>query len=250
MRPVLRLLGVTALGLVPLPLAAQDAPPPRVIEVAPDQSIPAPGARLLTVTGEGTSSVAPDIARVQIGVVEESDSAATALDAASARLSAAVEVLTAAGIASEDLQTTAINVSPLYEYDESGRRREPVRFSASSSLTLTVRELDNLGTILDAVTEAGLNSIDSFAFDLSDRAAALDAARTDAIADARTRAETYAAAAGVSLGPLVTLTEGGSEPPPMPMMEARMMDSGASMPVLPGEMEITATVTAVWAFGD
>lgn len=229
-RPALAAL--LALGLA-LPAVAQDSAP----------AMP----RVLTVTGTGHAAVAPDFASVNVGVITEADTAADALRDMSARLDAVMARLVAAGVLPEDMQTSQLMVNPIYDYSGSSSSGLIDGFNASSLLTVRVRDLANLGAVLDAVVQDGANQLNGVMFDLADRRPALDIAREAAVADARHRAELYATAAGVTLGDLVSLSEQLGYGGPAPMYDARIaMEESVPVPIAAGEVNIEASVTMTW----
>ncbi|ARO13970.1 26 kDa periplasmic immunogenic protein [Ketogulonicigenium robustum] len=202
--------------------------------------------RTMTVTGNGTVTLSPDMARVSVGVSADADTAAEAMSSMSADLAAVMAKIEAAGIEARDVQTSAINLSPRYDYPEQGGP-VMVGYNASSSLQLRVRALDTLGSVLDSVVADGANQVTGVSFDVQDSSAAVDEARRNAVADAVARATLYADAAGVTLGTLQTLNEYGNTPRPMPMPEARMMAMAAdAVPVAAGELSISVSVTMVY----
>jgi uncharacterized protein YggE len=120
---------------------------------------------------------------------------------------------------------------------------------ASNVVTIRARDLDRLGALLDAVVTTGANQLNSLTFGLSDPQPATDEARKRAVADARARAALYAEAAGVALGPILSITEGGGYQPPQPMYRRELaMDAG--VPVAGGEVSVSASVTITYAIGE
>lgn len=205
--------------------------------------------RRITVVGEGAVSAAPDMARIQIGVSEEAPTAAEALRKMSGAGESILARLAAAGIEARDVQTSALTLWPRYQSRTDRDLPEIVGFVAETHFGVIVRDLDALGGILDeVVTEGGANTLQSVNFTLSEPRPLRDAARRDAVADGRAKAELFAEAAGVALGALLTLDEESSGFAPAPLMEMRMMDaSGGSVPVAEGEVTIEARVTLVYA---
>lgn len=206
--------------------------------------------RRLVVSGTGEASARPDVAVISAGVVARADSAAAALAENSGAMNRVLEQLRAAGLADEDVQTAQFSVMPLYETPERGARipETPriIGYQVSNQVTARVAELDRLGGILDALVTAGANSINGPSFDLADPEALLDQARDAAVADALAKARRYAAAAGVDLGQIVTIEEGGGyAPPPRPMLRAEAM--AADVPIAPGQTEVAANVTITFA---
>ena len=159
---------------------------------------------------------------------------------------ALLDALEAAGIAAADIQTRRAGLRPVFEQSPNGDAAPvPVAFEADSLLTVKVRDLSVLSGIYGAASEAGATRFDGLRFELSDPAEALAGARGAAVGDARLRAETYAQAAGLTLGSVLEIAEPGSNPRPM---EFRSMaaDMGA-MPVAPGSLTVSAQITVVYA---
>lgn len=210
------------------------------------QEPPAPGAeppRRIVVTGEGRVEAAPDLATLTAGVQTEATDAAAALGATSAAMEGVLAALAAAGIAPQDMQTSQLSVDPLWADDGAGTAR--VRgYSASNLVTVRVRDVARLGAVIDAAGAAGANRVFGIGFEIAEPRAQLDAARERAVADARARAELLARAAGVTLGPVLSIREGGA-PAPGPMFARVEMD--AAPPVAEGVVGIAAQVEIVYA---
>ena len=163
----------------------------------------------LTVTGEGRVAQAPDMASVSLGVTTEGKTAAEALAANSTALAAVMARLTQAGIAPGDLQTSGLSLNPNWQNDSSTGGSRISGYIASNMLTVRVRALDGLGNVLDAAVKDGANTLNGVNFGLADPSPVEAEARKRAVADAKARAAVLAEAAGVTLGPIVTITEGG-----------------------------------------
>jgi uncharacterized protein len=228
------------LALGALAVLVLGAPPAAADEEAP---------RRLVVNGTGEASARPDIAVISAGVVVQADTASAALADNTRAMSAVLEQLRASGLPPEDVQTSQFSVMPLYE----SRRPDPemtqppriVGYQVSNQVTARVRDLERLGAILDALVRAGANSIDGPAFDIADPKQLLEQARDAAVADALAKAERYAAAARVKLGEIISIEEGDFYAPPRPMMRAEAM--AADVPIAPGQTELSASVTIVFA---
>lgn len=198
----------------------------------------------ITVTGEGVVELPPDMATLRLGVVSEARNAADALASNSADMAAVLAFLADAGVAETDIQTSGLTLMPRQDRDAQGRAMT-VGFMASNQVTVRVRDLGRLGGLMDAVVREGANRFDGLQFGLSDMSAALAEARIRAVADARAKAETYSAAAGVTLGPIMTIADqsGGFGP-----MEMRMVAAAAdAVPIAAGALSVTAGVTITWA---
>ncbi len=208
---------------LPLPALAQEVPPP-----------------MITVTGTGVVEAIPDIATLSIGVTTQGETAAVALTANTAALEAVMARLTAAGIEPRDMQTSNLSLNPNWTgYDSSTPTISG--YVAANILTIRVRKLDGIGAVLDAAVADGANTLNGLTFGLADPKPAMDEARKEAVADARARAELLAAAAGVTLGRVVSISEAvpGFDPQPMFRAEA----SAAAVPVAGGELGLSANVT-------
>jgi len=209
----------------------------------------------LTVQGIGEVRAAPDLAVIATGVTTQAETAREALDLNSAAMEELIAVLTEAGIAERDIQTSNFSVNPLYTYsdqpDAEGYRQPPriAGYEVANSVTITVRDLDLLGGVLDQAVTVGANTIGGISFSLDDSTAALEAARRQAVQDAIAKAETYADAAGVELGAITSIREGQDAAPPRPMVraEAYAMDAASSVPIQGGELTYSVTTTITWA---
>lgn len=200
--------------------------------------------RTITVTGEGLAARAPDRATVTIGVREDAASAAEALRQMSAGLGPVLDHLAEIGVAATDMQTSGLGLDARYVYPE-GEEPRLVGYAANSTLTVRLRDMEQVGAVLDAVVQEGANRVAGISFGLADPASARDEARRAAVADARARAGLYAEAAGVALGEVLTISESGGSGPGVPM--AAVMRDSAAVPVAGGEVEMTARVTVVFA---
>lgn len=202
-----------------------------------------PEARL-SVSGHGSVAVAPDMATVSVGVEHQAPGAREAMGRVSGAVAAVLARLEAAGVEARDMQTSGLGLSPVHDYGDNGPPRL-VGFRASNRVTVRIRDLARLGAVLDAVIADGANRIDGLSFGVAEPAPLRDEARAGAVADARHRAEVLAEAAGMTLGPLVSLSEAGGGVP-VPMAAMRMAEAAPPVPVVEGEVEITADVQMVF----
>ncbi|MFT5006872.1 MAG: hypothetical protein ACI9TA_002179 [Reinekea sp.] len=204
----------------------------------------------MQVQGEGRIAVAPDMARITLGVMQEAKTAAEAMDAMSVAMAAVMAQITAAGIEPKHVQTGSLRLDQRYEnYD--GGSRKPVGYAAFADIEVQVFDLEILGAVLDAAVRDGANQMNGLRFDVADKALHLIAARRAAVADARAKAEVYADAAGTQLGAIILISEGGSASRPSPMMAEASFDSASrSVPIAAGELSISASISMVWALVD
>lgn len=206
----------------------------------------APQAAQITVTGEAAVQAVPDMATVSLGVTTVAATAAEAMAANTAALAQVIERLKAAGIEPRDLQTASLSLNPNWTgYDSSSNQPQTITgYTASNQLSVRVRDVAKLGTVLDAAITDGANTLNGISFELAEPRPVLDQARKAATEDARARAELLAAAAGVKLGRVLSISEGGGYGGPMPMFKADA--ASAPVPVEAGEIGLSAAVTVTF----
>jgi uncharacterized protein len=187
----------------------------------------------ISVTGEATVSAPPDLAQVDAGVTSDAKTAREASDANNAAM----------GIAEKDYQTARLSLQPQYPANRSGPS-PIVGYRASNRVTVRVRDVTKLASLIDTLVGAGANDIGGINFMVSQASKLLDDARAQAVADARRKAEIYAKAAGVTLGAPLSISEEGS---PGPVFRAKMAAPMAIAPVAQGEETLAVTVNVSWA---
>jgi len=203
-------------------------------------------AETITVVGQGSVRMSPDIAQISIGMETSAETVGEAVAENEAQMEEILAALTAAGIDEKDIQTMNYSIQ-LDRYPETLPRVEsssaepaPV-YRVSNMVTVTVRDLESVGDVLDAVIEAGANNIWGISFTLDDPTTAQSEARSKAIEDAQARAEALADLSGVALGPVMSISEVvGATPLPVAAMAERAV-AGAG-PISPGELEISYQV--------
>ena len=198
--------------------------------------------RQITVSGEGTVSIAPDSAYLRAGVITEGKTAKDAGDANAKAMASVMAAIKEAGIADKDVQTSRYSIRPVYEGGRPVRERI-TGFQAANSVLLTLRDLDKIGGLIDRVIAAGANDMGGVEFVVSDSSKALDPARAEAMADARRKAEAFAKAAGVKVGAPLTIHEQSTAPPRYYPMMLRAAPAPADTPVASGEQSLRVTVT-------
>ena len=202
---------------------------------------------LITVTGEASVAVQPDVATLSLGVTTQAATAAEAMAANTAALSVVLARLKTAGISDRDLQTSNLTLNPNWVGYDSGATPTIAGYTAANLLTVRVRALDTLGAVLDAAITDGANTLNGLTFELSDPKPKMDEARRAAVADAMARAKLLVEAAGAKLGAVQSITEGGGFVNPTPMF--RQDVASAPVPVAGGEIGVTSSVTMVFEIG-
>jgi hypothetical protein len=246
-----------------LPAAAQTPAAPAMVPIGPNGAV-------LSLTAEGRSTRAPDLALFTAGVVTQGQTASEALSENSRQMAAVVAALRRAGVAERDIQTSTLSLNPRYSNPErdamirARETREPyvppaepsapriVGYDARNQVQVRVRRVAEMGRIIDALASAGANEIHGPSFTMDEPRAALDEARTAAITEARQRAELYARAAGMRVVRILSITEaGGYYPSQVIVSSLRTFDISSAPPpppppppsVSPGELSLGLAVS-------
>lgn len=202
----------------------------------------------LSVSGTGSVSVKPDLADVTVGVTVQRDTAGAAAADVANVMDAVITAVKALGIAEEDIQTTSLSLSPVYDYDRTPYRL--VAYTATNLVTVTVRDITQAGPVIDAATGAGATDVNNITFRVADQAAAETQAREQAVRAARAKADTIAAAAGTEITGIISISE-TSSPTPYPMFYGREaaadLAGAAPMPVMAGTIDVEVSVAIVYS---
>ncbi|MBY5838085.1 SIMPL domain-containing protein [Rhizobium leguminosarum] len=231
-------------ALLALPLAAPA--PAFAQEVKPREPV-------ISVTGDGESSVAPDMAVVNLAVVKQAKTAREALDENNKAMNDVLAALKSGGIAERDLQTSGFSIQPQYNYPQpvDGQQQQPqlIGYQTINSVTVRLRDLAKLGAVIDQSVSLGINQGGEIQFTNDKPDAAFEEARKAAVADAVKRAKTLSEAAGVKLGRILEINENVPRTMPQPVYRATMMKeaSDAAVPVQGGENNYNVSVTVTFA---
>lgn len=211
-----------------------------------DQSLP----RTISVTGNGSATSPPDMATINTGVVTQGKNAADAMKANNEIMAKLMAALKAQKIPAKDIQTSDFSVSPQYSRDDRGRtQQEIVGYRVSNQVRVVIRNLPELGTVLDTLVSTGSNRVSGISFGITDSDGILNEARNNAIADARSKAKLYAQALGIKVGKVVSVSE-SSVIAPRPQFFARAAMADSAVPIASGEQELTATIDVVFAIAN
>lgn len=206
-------------------------------------------ARLLSVSGEGEVKAVPDQAMLSAGVVTQEKTAAEALSANARAMNDVFATLKKLGIPERAIQTSNFSVQPQYAPYDNNNQTQPQRiigYQVSNTVNVRVDDLKNLGSSIDALVNSGSNQLGGVTFSFKNPKPLLMHAREDAVKDAIERAQTYARAAGVTLGPIVSIQESGAQLPPQPVYAQMAKVARDSTPVAAGEESVTASVSISW----
>ncbi len=208
-----------------------------------------PELHTVTASGDGIALAAPDTATLVFGVSFTESKAKAALDKASGAIDTISSAAKKAGVAAEDIQTSNVNVYPEYSNPRQGENPKVVGYRASIDVRVKVRDIGNVGVVIEAASAAGATNIQGPTFTLDDDADATDDAIAQAVADARRRAATMAEAGGRKLGGVVSIRETAVEIPPIywgASDKYALSAERADIAIEAGQLDITANVTVVF----
>ena len=214
-----------------------------------------PQIRSLYINGTGTADITPDIAYVNIGVHTESPNAVTAVSMNNSKSQKVMDALLNLGVVNKDLRTSNFSIVTIQQTDPQTGKITGTAYAVDNNIIVTVRDLPKLGDLLDNSIQAGANNINNVQFDLADNTAVLKLARTKATLDAMKQAQQIADAAGIKLGAIQNISY--YENVPVFSGVTNYMDYGKgggsgqrssiSVPVNPGQITLTATITITYA---
>ncbi len=189
----------------------------------------------------------PDIAYVGAGVVTQNADAAQAQTDNGAAMNAVFEALKTVGFTEDDIDTTGYTVYPLYDYSENGNGKI-YGYEVTNTVRIAVRDLGQVGEVIDIAGKNGANTNYAIEFTLEDEDAYYNDALTKAMEEARTKADTIAAAGGFTIVRVTGVTESSYSSSPVYQYAEAAADKSAT-PVSAGELKVSATVTVVYEIG-
>ena len=193
------------------------------------------------MTGSGTVYGEPDMALLELGVDITDENVSAASDEADRTVRAVIAALSAAGVAEKDIRTASYNVWREDRYDSNNAPTIPL-YHVSNTLNITVRDVSKVGDLLAASLEAGANTVNNVQYTFANPDVLARQARELAMQDALAKAQQLADLAGVTLGPVVMISDtSGGGGPAMPV-EARYSVADASVPVSGGQLSVSISV--------
>ena len=205
------------------------------LSAAPAEPLPS-----ITVTGTGEIQVKPDMARINIGVVTQFESASEAVRRNNAAVEKLFKALDKYGITESDIQTSNFNVAPQYDYDRSGQAPRLIGYRVTNQVRVDVHSIADLGALLDEVVTAGANQINGVTFAIDEARSFEDTARRMAMADAHRKAELYAQEAGVRVGSVLRVEEAG--PVAIQQIGFNAVQEARAVPIAPGQQAVRQQV--------
>ncbi|MDQ2730680.1 MAG: SIMPL domain-containing protein, partial [Armatimonadota bacterium] len=177
-----------------------------------------------------------------LGVQVQAATAAEASSQEATTMSNVVEAVRKAGVEERDIQTSELNLEPVYENRQNDAPRL-TGFRISNVVQVDVRRTDTIGKVLDAALGAGANRVDSISFFRQDDSVERALALRQAAQAAAAKAKTLAAALGITLDGVASVTEGVMQSEPIYAGGGMAMRSMAATPISAGQLSVTATVT-------
>ena len=210
-----------------------------------------PVTRTLNVTGTGLVYLTPDIAYINVGVHSENASAADAVSENNTQTQAVIDALKAAGVAEKDIRTSNFSIWTQDKVDPTtGMSTGQKLYEVDNTVSVTVRKLASLGSLLDTLVRAGANNVNSISFDVADKTAAIKQARDAAVKDAKVQAQELSGAAGVTLGDITSISFYDNVPTPVYDTFGKggggAAPAAAAVPIQPGQMTLTVTVSMTY----
>ena len=202
--------------------------------------------RTISVQGIGGVAAKPDSANARAGIETRCATPDEALAANTKTMTALMTALKHYGVAERDIETSAFDVSPIYGQATPRGVNSIEGYQVINQVSVRVRDLSKLGVLLSSLVEAGANRLNGVSYEIADPAPFVDQARKAAIADARKRADLYAAAAGAKIKQVLSISEGSGYAPPMPVSLRAMKAGAEAVQVAGGEQNITVSVAVVY----
>lgn len=205
-------------------------------------------ATTLNLSAYGEARQAPDMATITLGVTTEAPSASEAMKLNAERMTGVIASLKKAGIDPRDIQTSGLNLNPQYVYVEN----QPPKlngYQAANTVTIVVRDLKKLGSVVDASVNSGATNVGGISFGIEDSQASEDKARIEAVKALQAKANLYAQSLGYKVARLVSFSESGGYAPQPPVVyasfaRAEKMDAGT--PVEAGQLKVRIDVSATF----
>lgn len=235
---------ISIILMLSMPLWAMSAQPPQQPTFLA-QSVIRAGDTTLVVDGMGMISLAPDLARTTATVTTQSERAAESINENNILTSKLQNALLAMGIAPEDMQTINYGVYPRQEYDRNGNPTRIV-YVVNHSMSVTIREIDQAGAVLDAMITEGATSVSGLSFGVTERESAYQEALGRAVQNARERAQALATAGERVVGDIQHISASYSGYGTDSGYEDVRNDAGSGVPVATGELTVAASVTVVF----
>lgn len=202
-----------------------------------------PGSSGISVSGQGSVSLKPDVAYIVLGVETQNVDFGKSRQANNEVMAKVIAAIKGFGVGEDDITTTNFSIYPIYD-----DKQKITGYRVSNTVNVKVKNLDKLGDVITAATAAGANTSYGINFDILDRTAAYNEALAEAMSSAKARADLMAKALGVTLGKVLTVSESSGYSGPVFARGESAMDSAKAIgvPTASGQMDVTASVSVVY----
>jgi len=250
---VTRLAGLLGVAVIVVAIVLTRSPVTTASPAAVDLSTTSGGVQVappeITVTGVGAVYGTPDTLTVEMDVDTQAAHASSALSQNESETSSLIQTLTGSGVGQSDIQTASLSISPTYGPDSEAI----TGYEVDETVDVTLHDLSTAGAILDAAARSVGDDvrIDSMSLSISDASSLMAQARSDAMADASTKATQLAAGAGTTLGSIVSITDNTQ----LSQTETQLPEAasgalaGSAVPVEAGSDQLTVSVSVVYQLG-
>jgi hypothetical protein len=208
-----------------------------------------PYPETISVGGTGRATVTPDRFTFTVGVQTVGDSVDVAVNENNSKVAAVIAALKKAGATDKDIRTSNFSIWPQQDYGQ-GKLPRILGYQVSNNITVRRENVGDVGRLLQAALNAGVNQSSGLQFEVSDPAKGRDQAMRAAYDEARSKAALLAQAAGRSLGRAITITEGGqATPPPYPPRPLAMRAEAvvvSEVPVEAGSQEVSYSLSVIF----
>ena len=226
-----------ALALAALPLVSA----PAIAQVQVQSQGP-----IISLGVSESVSLDPDIANLSAGVTNVAPTAVEALRQNAQAMNRVVDRIEALGVDEDDIQTSGVNLSTDYEYNQQTGQQVFRGYRVMNRVSVKLHDIDRTGEVLDALVQVGANDIGGIGWEVDDPSDAVEQARSTAFATGRERAMMYARAAGYSDIRLLEISENVMMNRPMPyqgdVIQVTAVSRSETTPVRPGQVQVGTTV--------
>lgn len=196
--------------------------------------------QVMTVLGNGSVSVQPDVANVELGVMTENVSLLEAQQANATAMNQVIEALLRFGVPRENIQTTSYTVNPRYDFVDGEQIFRG--YQVTNMITVEITAIDQIGNILDAAVESGANQVNSIQFTVQNSDTYEQQALQEALANAYEKANAIATSMQVNLNPIPFRIEERTDMMPIPFSKLALSAEAGATPIEPGQIVIRATL--------
>src|ERR687897_208584 len=207
----------------------------------------------LFVTGSATTNTKTDKVTVSLGVETTDKTAEKALLSNSNLMNKVINALNESGVQENETSTSSFTINPNYNYSEYGSKGDLIGFTVSNSIHITSSEIDRISQWIDRAVQTGANTVNEVYFSISPNKLEEIKNRmlTDAVANAKSKADIVAASVGLNIIGIKSITIGelGLPHVPVPIYSKSVADEASSTPILAGEQEISTTVSIAYLLG-